>query len=83
MTGRRSRGRPVLGAIAGFLFGLFLAADLWLFGIVASDSVLLTLLPFLGLALGLAVGLTGPLRRSAAAPPAAPSADPATDTGTV
>lgn len=51
------RGRPVLGAIAGLFFGLFLAMDLWLLGVVASDSIVLTLLPVLGLALGLGLGL--------------------------
>lgn len=57
------KGRPVLGGIAGFLFGLFLGLDLWLFGVVATDSVLVTVLPILGALLGIAVGLTGPLRR--------------------
>jgi hypothetical protein len=62
----------VLGAIAGLLFGLFLGADLWLFGIVRSDSVLITLLPLLGLIGGVLIGLFPPFRRGRAAslPPA-------------
>ena len=64
----KRRGRPVLGAIAGFLFGVFLGLDLWLLGAVRSDSVLLTALPFLGLVAGVALGLTAPLRRGRSAP---------------
>lgn len=69
----KRRGRPVLGAIAGFLFGLFLGLDLWLFGVVPSDSVVITILPFVGLAAGIALGLTAPLggRRGTGPPPAA------------
>jgi hypothetical protein len=67
----------VLGAIAGFLFGVFLGLDLWLFGVVRTDSVLLTVLPFLGLALGVALGLTGPLRRGRSSGASAPGAPPA------
>lgn len=72
----KRRGRPVLGGIAGFLFGMFVGLDLWLFGVVPSDSVVITVLPFLGLLLGITLGLSGPLRRgrSAAAPVSAPTA---------
>jgi hypothetical protein len=56
-----NRGRPVLGAISGFFFGLFLGITLLSFGILALDSFLLTLLPILGLVLGIVLGLTGPL----------------------
>ena len=59
----RSRGRPVLGAIAGFLFGVFVAADLFLFGVVALDSILLTVLPIVGLVGGILLGRWAPLRR--------------------
>ena len=59
-----NRGRPVLGAISGFFFGLFLGITLLSFGILALDSFLLTLLPILGIVLGLALGFTGPLGRS-------------------
>lgn len=59
----RRRGRPVLGGVAGFLLGVFLGFDLWLLGVVGSDSATLTVLPFLGLALGLAAAYWAPLRR--------------------
>jgi len=72
----RRRGRPVLGAIAGLLFGVFVGLDLWFFGVVPSDSIVLTVLPFLGLLLGLVLGLTGPIgrRRGAPTPPPPPTA---------
>jgi hypothetical protein len=57
----RCRGRPALGAIAGFFLGLFLGVDLLALGMVPLDSILLTVLPFLGLAVGLAVALWAPL----------------------
>jgi hypothetical protein len=69
----RRRGRPVLGAIAGLLFGVFVGLDLWLFGVVPSDSVVLTVLPFLGLVLGLVLGLTGPIGRRRGAAPTPPT----------
>ncbi|MEZ4503319.1 MAG: hypothetical protein R3C39_11895 [Dehalococcoidia bacterium] len=56
------RGRPILGAIMGLLFGLFLGFDLALMGVVPLESVLLVVLPLLGLALGIALGMTAPLR---------------------
>jgi hypothetical protein len=57
----RCRGRPALGVIAGFLFGLFLGIDLLAVGVVPLDSALLTVLPFLGLVVGLALALWAPL----------------------
>ena len=48
----KQRGRPVRGAIAGLFFGLFLALDLVIFGVVAIDSNVLAVLPVLGLAGG-------------------------------
>jgi len=56
------RGRPVLGAIMGLLFGLFLGFDLALMGVVPLESVLLVVLPLAGLVLGIALGMTAPLR---------------------
>jgi hypothetical protein len=66
------RGRPVFGAISGLLFGLFVALDLILFGLVPLDSVLALVLPVVGLVLGIVVGVTTPLGRgrdATAAPP--------------
>jgi hypothetical protein len=63
----RRRGRPVLGAISGLIFGGFLTIDLQIMNVwrlsVASELAL----PLVGLAIGLALGLTGvipPLRRA-------------------
>jgi hypothetical protein len=60
MSGQR--GRPVLGAIAGLLFGLALATDLLLLGSIALDSALVVLLPIIFLVLGIAAGIFAPLR---------------------
>ncbi|MDP2291281.1 MAG: hypothetical protein Q8M22_08830 [Actinomycetota bacterium] len=49
-------GRIIGTAVLGFLFFLFLAVDLVLFGIVALNSVLVTLLPVLGLIAGAVLG---------------------------
>jgi hypothetical protein len=56
----RVRGRPVLGAFAGFFFGLFLATDLLLFSVFPLDSILVVLLPLAGLVLGVGLGCTVP-----------------------
>ena len=45
-------GRILVTAVVGFFLFLFLALDLLLFGVVAFDSALMTLLPMLGLVLG-------------------------------
>jgi hypothetical protein len=77
------RGHTVVGAIAGFLFGGFVAADLFLFGVIPMDSIVFTLAPFVGLILGIVLGRWAPLRRSRVhvsddLPPADPgSSDPA------
>ena len=57
----RRRGRPVLGAICGFFLGLCLAFDLLMFGAFRLDSILVELLPVLGLIVGLVGGLYAPL----------------------
>jgi hypothetical protein len=59
----RRRGRPVLGAISGLIFGGFLTVDLQIMNVwklsIASEIVL----PLVGLAIGLALGLTGVVPR--------------------
>ncbi len=57
------RGRPVLGAVAGFFFGLFLAVTLVLAGVLPLNSVLVTLLPFVGIGYGLALAALAPFGR--------------------
>lgn len=74
------RGRPVVGAIAGLLLGVFLALDAVLLGLVPTNAAVLTALPVLGLALGIAVGLTAPFARLRRGKRSAPAAEaPATE----
>ncbi|MGI8794528.1 MAG: hypothetical protein ACR2H3_15375 [Acidimicrobiales bacterium] len=54
------KGRPILGAIAGLLFGVFVALDLVFFRVVTSDSVLLVVLPIVGLLGGIAIAAAAP-----------------------
>jgi hypothetical protein len=67
------RGRPVLGAFAGLLFGLFLDLFLAVNSAVATNSVLLVVLPLAGLVLGIVTGWTGRLGRTPAPRPQSPA----------
>ncbi|MEY2422391.1 MAG: hypothetical protein QOI95_2458 [Acidimicrobiaceae bacterium] len=70
---RNFRGRPVLGAIFGFLFFFFVALDLLFFGIVPLKSAVITILPIVGIFVGLAWARWAPLggrREPSDAPPA-------------
>jgi hypothetical protein len=64
----RNRGRPVLGALAGLFFGLFLALDLVFFKVVASGSPVLVILPVAGLVVGIAGALAAPFGRAEGPP---------------
>ncbi len=57
----RAKGRPVLGAFSGFFLGLFLAFDLFLLKVIASDSGLFVVLPIVLALVGIALGLAAPL----------------------
>ena len=57
----KARGRPILGAIAGLVFGLSLALLLLVLGIVALDSILLSILPLAGLVFGILWAFVAPL----------------------
>jgi hypothetical protein len=57
-------GRRVLGAISGFFAGLFVGLDLLFFGVVALDSVLLTILPVVGVVAGTALAMWAPRGRA-------------------
>lgn len=57
----RFRGRPVMGAVFGFLSFFFLALDLLFFGVIALNSPLITILPVVGLVLGLVWAKFAPL----------------------
>jgi hypothetical protein len=50
-------GRAIAAGILGLLFGLFVALDLVLFGVVPLNSVLVTILPGVGLVLGVVLGV--------------------------
>lgn len=64
------RGRPVLGAISGFFFGLFLGITLLSFGVLPLNSAFLSVLPILGFVAGIVLAFTAPIpRRGASAPP--------------
>jgi len=51
------RRRPVLGAVSGFLLGLFVAADLFFLSLIPLDSAVVTIAPLVGLVVGLVLGL--------------------------
>ena len=57
------RGRPVAGAVAGFLFGAFLGLTLMLFGVFPIGGPWLVLAP-IGLVLGALWGWWAPLGRT-------------------
>ncbi len=56
------RGRPVAGAILGFIFGIFLALSLLQMSVFALDSVMVVLLPIIMLIVGGVWGYFAPLR---------------------
>ncbi|GMQ97745.1 MAG: hypothetical protein BMS9Abin17_0246 [Acidimicrobiia bacterium] len=60
------KGRPFLGVISGFFFGLFGAATLFLFGVIPLDSHLIWILPILGIVLGLFMATLAPFGSGAA-----------------
>jgi len=50
-------GRTIASALLGAFFLLFVAIDLVLFGVVPLNSVVVTVLPLLGLVAGVVVGV--------------------------
>lgn len=58
-----ARGRPILGGIAGFFLFLFIGTDLLLFGVLALDSPMLTILPVVGIVVGILFAFAAPLGR--------------------
>jgi hypothetical protein len=57
------KGRPILGVISGFMFGLFLGPTLFLWGVIPLHSNLIVILPFVGLGLGLVMAWWAPFGR--------------------
>jgi hypothetical protein len=68
----RRRGRPILGAITGLLFGVFASITLAMEGLLPLKNNMLAVYPVAGLLLGLILGLWGPFRRGKGAPPVEP-----------
>lgn len=66
------RGRPILGAISGLLFGLFAALMLVFEGLLPLNNNMLAIYPVAGLLLGLIIGIWGPFARKRHTPPIAP-----------
>lgn len=58
-------GRILGTAVLGFFFLLFVAFDLVLFGVLALNSVVVTVLPIIGLLAGGALGVLAGKRQSA------------------
>jgi hypothetical protein len=56
------RGRPIAGAIFGFLCFLFIALDLLFFGVIPLNSAVITILPLVGIVFGLVWAKFAPLR---------------------
>ena len=54
------KGKPVLGAVSGLFFGLFLALLLQQFGIRPLDNLSVIGLPILGIVLGLVMAAVAP-----------------------
>ncbi len=79
------KGRPFLGVISGFFFGLFGGVTLFLFGVIPLDSHLLWILPILGIVLGLLMATWAPFgsgAKSQQAPAAVAATPPAAPTDT-
>jgi hypothetical protein len=67
----RFRGHPVVGAIFGFLFFLFVATDLLFFAVIPLNSPLVTILPIVGIVVGLLWAYWAPLGKRGGTPPVA------------
>lgn len=72
------KGRPILGVVGGFLFGLFGGVTLILFGVIPLHSDLLWILPLVGLLLGLILAAWAPF--GSGPPEAAPQPSTTDDT---
>jgi len=54
------KGRPILGIISGFLFGLFGGITLFLYGAIPLASPMLWILPLVGIVLGMFIAAWAP-----------------------
>jgi len=71
----KGRGRPILGLVTGFLFGLLFGAALFLFALIDLESPFLVVLPLLMAFLGLVLALWGPFGTGSTTPTATTSMD--------
>ena len=60
----KKRGRPILGAISGLLFGLFVGLELVFFKVVPMGTLTTMVLPLAGLVVGVLMGISAPFGRS-------------------
>ncbi len=74
------KGRPILGVITGFLFGLFLGVTLFLYGVIPLSSDWLWILPLLGILLGLIMAAWAPFGKGPGPAPAPVATSAATAT---
>ncbi len=71
------KGRPILGVVSGFFFGVFAGISLFLWGVIDLHSVLLWILPLVGIVLGLVMAAWAPFGSDPVAQtPAAPAPPP-------
>lgn len=71
------KGKPFLGMISGFFFGVFGGLTLFLFGVIPLDSHLLWILPIVGIVLGLFMATWAPFGEGVPEPAASPEPAPA------
>jgi hypothetical protein len=69
------KGRPVLGVVSGFFFGVFAGASLFLWGVIDFHSSWLWILPLVGIVLGLAMAAWAPFGGDSEQTSASDSAD--------
>ena len=67
------KGRPILGVLSGFLFGLFLGISLFLWGVIPFHSPLMWILPIVGIVLGLVMAAWAPFGGGSEADSVAPN----------
>ena len=64
----KRRGRPILGAVAGFFCFLGLTALLLTFGVFDLGSIVVGILPLAGIVVGIVIGLVAPFGGGSMAP---------------
>lgn len=77
------KGKPFLGMVSGFFFGLFGGLTLFLFGTIPLDSHLLWILPIVGIVFGLFMATWAPFGKGAPQPAQASQTSPSAADDTV